>query len=84
MHGADDTTVPFTATVEAGSIIRSCGIDCIDDLYIDGTGHEDTIMHFMIGGQTKDLVSEWMFRKHLHDNDEYNRKAGSTLLCSKY
>ena len=60
VHGMEDSTVPFTATSEAASILRSCGVQKCDELYIGKTGHQETVMHLMLGGKTKDGVVKWL------------------------
>mmetsp|Transcript_4979 Transcript_4979/g.11372 ORF Transcript_4979/g.11372 Transcript_4979/m.11372 type:complete len:206 (-) Transcript_4979:70-687(-) len=61
-HGVEDSTVPFTATVNAGRMLRSCGLKKCDEMYLDETSHEDVIMHFMLGGLAKDLVLGWLLQ----------------------
>ena len=62
VHGMEDSTVPFTATADAGRTLRSCGLTRCDEIYLDGTGHQDVIMHFMFGGLARDLVLNWILR----------------------
>jgi hypothetical protein len=64
VHGIEDATVPFTATADAGRTLRSCGLTRCDEMYLDGAGHHDVIMHFMFGGPAKDLVLDWIFQCH--------------------
>ncbi|KAL7546918.1 hypothetical protein ACHAWF_010244 [Thalassiosira exigua] len=59
VHGIEDATVPFTATADAGRALRGCGMDC-DELYLEETGHQDVVMHFMLGGRARDLALDWM------------------------
>eukprot|EP00978_Attheya_sp_CCMP212_P038312 scaffold188674_cov45-Attheya_sp.AAC.1 len=63
VHGVEDTTVPFTATAEAGYLIRSCGVRQCEELYLSKTGHQDTVLQFMVGGKTKDAVHSWLQRR---------------------
>ena len=60
LHGIEDSTVPFTATSEAGRLIRSCGVTMCHEAYIGGTSHQETVMEIMLGGPTKDAVLEWL------------------------
>jgi acetyl esterase/lipase len=60
VHGMEDSTVPFTATAEAASVLRLCGVTVCQELYIAQIGHQDTVMHMMVGGSTRDAVLEWM------------------------
>jgi len=62
VHGVEDSTVPFTATADAGRMLRSCGLKKCDEMYLDETNHEDVIMHFMLGGLAKDLVLGWLLQ----------------------
>lgn len=71
VHGIEDSTVPFAATADAGRTLRSCGLTSCDEIYLDGTGHQDVIMHFMFGGLAKELVLDWIFRCRL-DRSETN------------
>lgn len=63
VHGVEDTTVPFTATSDCGRLLRACGASKCEELYLGKTGHDDTVMHFMMGGKTKDAVMEWLWNK---------------------
>eukprot|EP00816_Leptocylindrus_hargravesii_P011568 CAMPEP_0196810082 /NCGR_PEP_ID=MMETSP1362-20130617/9917_1 /TAXON_ID=163516 /ORGANISM="Leptocylindrus danicus, Strain CCMP1856" /LENGTH=400 /DNA_ID=CAMNT_0042184945 /DNA_START=122 /DNA_END=1320 /DNA_ORIENTATION=+ len=60
VHGIEDTTVPFTATSLAANILTHCGVAQCDEAYISKTGHQDTIMHFMLGGKTQETVMAWL------------------------
>ena len=62
VHGIEDSTVPFTATSDAGRILRSCGIQQCDEIYLEETGHEQVVMHFMLGGAANDLVMGWLLQ----------------------
>ena len=62
VHGIEDTTVPFTATSDLGRMLRSCGLYKCDEIYLEDTGHQDVIMHFMLGGRAKDLVLDWLLK----------------------
>jgi Prolyl oligopeptidase family len=60
IHGIEDDTVPFTATAETARMIRSAGIQNCDEIYVPRTGHQDAVMHLMLGGRVKDLVGRWL------------------------
>mmetsp|Transcript_63359 Transcript_63359/g.187226 ORF Transcript_63359/g.187226 Transcript_63359/m.187226 type:complete len:497 (-) Transcript_63359:389-1879(-) len=60
VHGIEDATVPFTATSEAARILKSCGVRSCDEMYFAKTGHEDVVMHFMLGGRAADEVLRWL------------------------
>ena len=59
-HGIEDETVPFTATAECARGLRACGVDQCDEIYIPTTGHQEAVVHLMLGGPTKDAILEWM------------------------
>ena len=60
VHGIEDATVPFTATSDAGRILRSFGLTRCDEIYLAETGHADVIKHFMFGGEARKLVLDWI------------------------
>jgi hypothetical protein len=60
LHGIHDDTVPFTATSEAARIMRSCGVNQIDEIYLPETGHQDAIVQVMLGGCASNAVVEWL------------------------
>lgn len=74
VHGIDDSTVPFTSTTDCARSIRSLGIKVCDELYLTGTGHQDVIMHFMLGGPARNLVFDWL------DDNQKGESSGSVLL----
>ncbi|KAL7473703.1 hypothetical protein ACHAXS_014211 [Conticribra weissflogii] len=60
IHGIEDGTVPFTATSDAARQLRSCGLENCYDVYLDKTGHQEVIMHFMLGGMAQEIVWEFL------------------------
>jgi hypothetical protein len=69
LHGMEDTTVPFAETAVCARHLRSLGLGSngtmevgrIDEVYLPGVGHEDTIVQLMMGlGPTADAVLQWM------------------------
>jgi predicted esterase len=60
VHGIEDDIVPFTATSEAARILRSCGIDQCQEFYAALTGHQDAVIHLMLGGRVNDSVRRWL------------------------
>lgn len=62
VHGIEDNIVPFTATADAGRLLRSCGLKQCDEIYLEETSHQDVIMHIMLGGPAKDLVLDWLLQ----------------------
>lgn len=65
MHGIEDDTVPFTATAETAKILRSVGVQTCDECYAPLTGHQDVVMHLMLGGRVKDYIREWLQQRKL-------------------
>jgi hypothetical protein len=61
VHGVEDATVPFPTTADAARLLRSCGGGC-EEVYLASTGHQDVIMHLMLGGPARDAVLEWLLR----------------------
>lgn len=60
VHGMRDSTVPFTSTSDAAALIKSCGTQRCDEIYIGAAGHQDTVLHLMLGGSTKTAVVKWI------------------------
>lgn len=79
VHGMEDSTVPFTATSDAAVTFRSCGVERCDELYIGQTGHQETIMHFMFGGKTKDAVLKWLQNRETLGKETVQVVASSKL-----
>jgi len=68
VHGIEDSTVPFTATSDAGRKLRSCGLTGLDEIYLEKTEHQDVIMHFMMGGSAMDAVFDWLREQRRRQN----------------
>lgn len=66
VHGIEDTTVPYTSTSKAARIVRQCGIDQCHEQYVPGTGHQDAIIHMMLGGRVKTAIMDWLTHSHHH------------------
>ena len=62
IHGDQDETVPFTSTQNAAELLAIGGIRKCDDVYLLGTGHSETVLELMLGGETQDVVMEWLLR----------------------
>jgi hypothetical protein len=60
LHGMEDSTVPFTATADAARALRSCGVVDCEQVYLEKCGHEDVVMHFMIGGAARDFTMDYL------------------------
>ena len=84
VHGIEDSTVPFTATSVCARLLRTCGASRCEELYLGKTGHEDTIMHFMLGGKTRDAVMEWYLDKfkYHHEIDIVGEKVMLQTMSS--
>ncbi|KAL7520649.1 hypothetical protein ACHAWX_005366 [Stephanocyclus meneghinianus] len=63
LHGMEDTTVPFTATADAARALRSCGVVDCEEVYLEKCGHQDVVMHFMIGGAARDETMEYLLSR---------------------
>jgi acetyl esterase/lipase len=74
IHGIEDDTVPFTSTGEAAHILRACGITKCDEIYLPETGHQDAVMHVMLGGRTRNAILDWL---------EHPKKERHPPLASK-
>ena len=64
VHGMDDATVPFTSTAEAARVLKSCGVTHVDEIYLADVGHQDVVMHFMMGGSALDETFAWIHKRH--------------------
>jgi len=70
LHGVEDETVPYTATSEAASMLRSCGVVQCQEMYLgDHVGHQDTVLQLMIGGCTRDELQKWMSLSYLTETN---------------
>lgn len=61
VHGNEDDVVPFTSAYRAAKILRGIGYGNLN-LEILKMGHQDTVLHLMFGGPTKDAVINWLQR----------------------
>lgn len=71
LHGTDDTTVPYTSTVElVNELFRSVNaidamstqmsVDQLQKSILLDVEHAETALHLMVGGQTRDVVMDWL------------------------
>jgi len=71
VHGVNDTTVSYEQTSSMSDAInnpsttsneqRNTSDDALCDLVLlQDVGHVETVMHFMLGGRTCDIVMEWL------------------------
>lgn len=81
MHGIEDDTVPFTATGEAARILRSCGVTKCQEIYLAATGHQDAVMHLMLGGRARDATMTWI--KGLQVSNTFTPGKSQLLATSK-
>lgn len=64
VHGIEDDTVPFTSTSEGARIMRMCGVQQCEEFYAPLTGHQDAVIHLMLGGRVKDYIQHWLSNLH--------------------
>ena len=68
LHGMRDDVVPFTGVNRASRVLRGMGYEKLSVEFLD-IDHQETAMHFMFGGVTKDVVLGWLQRR-LQRNEE--------------
>jgi acetyl esterase/lipase len=56
LHGMEDEAVPFTSTAEAASLLRSCGVTKLDEVYFARCAHNECALQIMTGGPVRDTV----------------------------
>jgi prenylcysteine alpha-carboxyl methylesterase len=62
LHGMRDDVVPFTGVNRAERVLRGIGYEKLSAEFLD-IGHQETVMHLMFGGLTKDVVLGWLQRR---------------------
>jgi pimeloyl-ACP methyl ester carboxylesterase len=60
IHGIEDDTVPFTATGEAARVLRACDVHNCQEEYVPETGHQDAVLHLMMGGRVQKAIVKWL------------------------
>jgi acetyl esterase/lipase len=60
VHGIEDDIVPFTSSAEAASLLRSCGVSKLEEIYLASTIHNDCVVQLMTGGPVRDAVVDWL------------------------
>jgi acetyl esterase/lipase len=79
LHGMDDATVPFTATVDWTRRLQSVGIPA-QSCYLPRTGHQDTVLQLMLGTdgsqKTLEYIQFWL-------NSEKDKVPGFFGIQSK-
>jgi len=64
VHGADDNVVPYTSALEFYDALQHCESDQNCTLSIlPSTEHAETVIQLMVGGETQDVVLEWLERQ---------------------
>lgn len=56
VHDVDDEIVPCSSSKEAARVLHSTGAVNCEEVYIEGAGHEETVMEVMLGGQVQDIL----------------------------
>ena len=76
--GVEDVTVPFTATSEAASVLRSCGLSKtrVEEIYVPQVGHQEDIVQVMLGGKVRNVIVNWLSSYDNHKDTE--RRSGGT------
>ena len=61
VHGAKDSVVPYTSAVEFYNALQQCQSDenCLLSI-LPSTEHAETVIQLMVGGETQDIVMEWL------------------------
>lgn len=78
IHGIEDGTVPFTATAEAARTLRSCGASKCTEVYLAQTGHQDTVMHLMLGGRARDVIVHWL---SMPEKDSSHKRSQADMIA---
>lgn len=65
-HGALDSTVPYTSSAGfVAAVANCCNINnkqCTLEI-LPETGHSETVLHLMFGGETRDIVMNWLSKE---------------------
>lgn len=56
IHGIEDDQVPFTSTAEAASLLKSCGVSRLKEIYLARTSHNECVTQIMSGGKVRDIL----------------------------
>jgi acetyl esterase/lipase len=57
IHGMNDNTVPCSSTEEAARLFNSTGVAACKEIYVEDTGHEETILQVMFGGPVQEILT---------------------------
>ena len=74
----EDDTVPWTATAEAATVLRSCGVTQVQEWYVPETGHQDLVLQIMLGGPARETTVEWLRQCHGASSRLEDRDSSST------
>ena len=65
IHGAIDSVVPYSSALEFYDALQQCESDGNCTLSIlPSTEHAETVIQLMVGGETQDVVVEWLESQH--------------------
>ena len=81
IHGMEDDVVPFTSTAEAASLLRSCGVTKLDEVYLARTAHNECALQLMMGGETQDIVLDWIQNLQVkHQQQQHPKRAHKKMV----
>jgi acetyl esterase/lipase len=63
IHGIDDDVVPFTSTQKLVSAVKQVGPTPCVEYYLPNVNHIDLVTGLMFGGQSKDIILNWLDKK---------------------
>lgn len=59
LHGDEDVVVPFTSARRTVRLLQSIGCKDVDTKILK-LGHADTLFHVMFGGETREILMNWL------------------------
>ena len=65
LHGAKDTVVPYTSALNFTRAMKQNGFECELDI-LPMVEHAETVLHLMMGGETRDKVMDWLLRERYY------------------
>lgn len=64
LHGGLDTTVPYKSTLDFASALHTSGEpNKCSPVVLPTVEHAETILQLMMGGETRDIVMDWLLSK---------------------
>ena len=63
IHGTNDPVVPFTSTQKLVSAIKQVGRTDCSEYYLPNVDHVETVTDVMFGGQSRNIVQQWLEEK---------------------